>query len=126
MGEVSTVFGDTVYVFWHEEQLCEIFSPDIRDLARLDPLPPSRYTPVFYRDRKTEVHIGDRVSIRSFLIRRTGTVGYVPGVSPKKPEMENLGLCWVGIALDKGGFVSTVVVPETGSLKTSVKFLGRK
>jgi len=124
-GEASAVFGDTVYVFWHEGQLCEVFSPDIRDLARLGPLPASRYTPVFYADGKTEVHIGDKVSIRSFLVRRTGTVSYVPGISPKKPEMEHHGLSWVGITFDQGGHVSTVVIPETHFLKTSVKFLGR-
>ena len=125
-GEASTVFGDTVYVFWHEEQLCEVFSANIRDLARLEPLPASRYTPVFYADGKIEVRIGDKVSIRSFLVRRIGTVSYVPGVSPKKAEMEHHGLSWVGITLDHGSYVSTVVIPETRFLKASVKFLARK
>lgn len=124
-GEASTVFENTVYVFWHEEQLSEVFSPDIRELARLEPLSASGCTPVFYAGSKTEVQIGDKVSIRSFLVRRTGTVRYVPGLSPKKPEMEHHGLSWVGIKFDQGGYVGTVVIPETRTLKTSVKFLGR-
>jgi hypothetical protein len=122
-GEGSKVFGETVHAFWHEEQLCEVFSEDIRDLARLEPPVPSRRAPIFYADGKTEVRIGDKVSVRSFLVRRSGTVSYVPGVSPKQREMEHHGLSWVGITLDQGGHASTVIITETRSLKASVKRL---
>lgn len=120
----SHVFGETVYAFWHEEQACALFPENLCDLTQLGPLAPSSYGPIHYADGTTEVRLGDKVSIRSFFIRRTGTVSYVPGISPKKRDMEHHGLCWIGISLDRGGSASTVVIPEMRRLQASVRRLG--
>jgi len=122
--EGSNVFGETVYAFWHEENACTVYPEALRDLTTLGPLAPSRGGPIYYADGTTEVRLGDRVSVRRFLIRRTGTVSYVPGISPKKRDMEHHGLCWIGITLDRGGSASTVVIPETRRLQASVERLG--
>lgn len=67
---------------------------------------------VTYNDRVTPVQLGDHVLTRVWFRKRKGRVVYVPGVSALNTNMEYNGLCWVGIRLDDGGFVSTVVDPE--------------
>jgi len=52
-------------------------------------------------------------------------VVYVPGISPLNLEMERGGLRWVGIRLDGGGFVSTVVDPVGQFLRKNEKLLKR-
>ena len=71
------------------------------------------------------VALGDRVSIRTWFKNRSGIVVYLPGTSLFNPQMEHNGLTWVGIRLDGGGFVGTVVLYETGRLKKTVKLIAR-
>ena len=78
-----------------------------------------------YHGGKERVALGDRVRLRVLFRRETGTVVYVPGVSRQNPHMEYNGLCWVGIRLESGGFVGTVVHPKTAWLKRKVQLLGR-
>lgn len=80
---------------------------------------------VTYPDRITPVELGDHVQMRIFFRRRTGRVVYVPGVSPRNPNMEFNGLAWVGVRFDNGDFVSTVVDPKDGYLRNKVAFLRR-
>jgi hypothetical protein len=72
---------------------------------------------VTYHDRVTPVQLGDHVLTRVWFRKRSGRVVYVPGVSAFNANMEYNGLCWVGIRLDDGGFVSTVVDPTDAYLR---------
>ena len=81
--------------------------------------------PVTYADGVTQVRPGDRVSVRLFFRRRSGEVIYVPGISRRRGTYEHNGLTWVGISLADGWAVGEIVLPETGGLKKSVRFLGR-
>ena len=81
---------------------------------------------ITYADGKTSVEVGDRVSLRHFLRRRAGEVVHVPGVSEPLEELDGDGaLRWVGVALPDEWAVGTVVSPETGRLKASVRFVER-
>ena len=80
---------------------------------------------VTYADGVTAVLPGDRVSVRLFLRRRSGEVIYVPGISKRRGTYEHHGLKWVGVSLPDGWAVGTIVLPETGTMKKSVRFLGR-
>jgi hypothetical protein len=72
---------------------------------------------VTYNDRVTPVQLGDHVLTRIWFRKRKGRVVYVPGISALNTNMEYNGLCWVGIRLDDGGFVSTVVDPGGAYLR---------
>jgi len=80
---------------------------------------------VTYQDRVTEVQLGDRVTMRIWFRKHGGRVVYIPGVSPVNPTMERDGLSWVGVRLEEGGFVSTLVDPRDGYLRGRLKFVGR-
>lgn len=80
---------------------------------------------VTYLDRTTPVQLGDHVETRVWWRKRRGRVVYVPGISPVNRQMERDGLKWVGIRLEEGGFVSTVVDPEGFFLRKNEKFLRR-
>lgn len=80
---------------------------------------------VTYPDRVSPVQLGDHVEVRIFWRKRRGRVVYVPGLSPVNREMERDGLTWVGIRLDEGGFVSSVVDPEGLYLRKYARLLER-
>jgi hypothetical protein len=80
---------------------------------------------ITYSDKVTPVQLGDRVETRVWWRKRPGRVVYVPGLSPLNQEMARGGLTWVGIRLDEGGFVSTVVDPTGLFLVKNEKFLAR-
>ncbi len=86
---------------------------------------PERRGEVTYADGVTSVLPGDRVSLRWFLLRRTGEVIYVPGISKRRGSYEHNGLTWVGVSLRNGWAIGTIVLPETNRLQSSVRFLGR-
>jgi hypothetical protein len=68
---------------------------------------------------------GDRVSVRWFLRRRPGAVIYVPGISKRRGTYEHNGLTWVGVSLPDRWAIGEIVLPDTRTLKPSVRFLGR-
>ena len=80
---------------------------------------------VTYLDRTTPVQLGDHVETRVWWRKRRGRVVYVPGISAVNRNMERNGLVWVGIRLEEGGFVSTVVDPEGFFLRKHEKLLKR-
>jgi hypothetical protein len=87
--------------------------------------PPEQPESVAYADGITSVLPGDRVSVRWFLRRRPGEVIYVPGISKRRGVYEHNGLKWVGVSLPDGWAIGEIVLPETRTLKPSVRFLGR-
>lgn len=92
---------------------------------RFPPITWGMNDPVTYADGKTPVRPGDRVSVWLFFRRRVGEVVCVPGISKRRGAYEHNGLTWVGISLPDGWAVGQIVLPETHSLKRSVRFLGR-
>ena len=80
---------------------------------------------IHYSNSTDDVRLGDSVEIKVLFRRQHGRVVYVPGASCRNPQMEYGGLSDVGIRLDDGSFVATVVDPETFRLKRSVVFVGR-
>ena len=75
-----------------------------------------------------ELRLGDVVRYRSQLLFwkwKPGRVTYVPGVSPKHPEMEHSGLSWVGVAGEDGTYRGVLVDPVTLLLQRSVRFCTR-
>jgi hypothetical protein len=80
---------------------------------------------ITYSDRVTPVQLGDHVETRVWWRKRRGRVVYVPGISAVNHEMERDGLTWVGIRLDEGSFVSTVVDPDGRFLRKNEKLLAR-
>ena len=79
-----------------------------------------------YSDGVTPVQLGDQVEARvPFFVRIRGHVVYLPGVSPKRAEMEFDGLRYVGVRDDKNDLYTMLVHPDTGLLKKKVRFLAR-
>ena len=87
--------------------------------------PPEKPETVTYADGITAVLPGDRVSVRWFLRRRPGAVIYVPGISKRRGTYEHNGLTWVGVSLPDRWAIGEIVLPDTRTLKPSVRFLGR-
>ena len=84
--------------------------------------------PVRYYDGTTVVRLGDIVTTRVWfrLFRKVeGRVVYVPGISDKHGEFEHHGLCWIGVTTEDGTVFGSVVLPETGCLQKSLKFVAR-
>jgi hypothetical protein len=80
---------------------------------------------ITYKDRVTNVNLGDRVTSRIWFRQHAGRVVYVPGVSAFNATMEFNGLRWVGVRLEEGGFMSLVVDPREEYLRGRVTFVGR-
>jgi len=69
--------------------------------------------------------LGDVVETRVWFRKYLGRVVYVPGVSELNPEMERDGLQWVGVRLDRGGFVAKVIDPVEKYILKSLKLIRR-
>jgi hypothetical protein len=68
---------------------------------------------IYYKDRQ-DVELGDRVEVRSFLFfKDTGTVVYIPRVSPFHKEMEIGGIEYLGVKLDGKAFAAATIDPKS-------------
>ena len=83
----------------------------------------ARWRPIRYHGLDEEVRLGDWVELRVFFRKRTGRVVYVPGISKPHREMAYGGLEDVGIRLQEGTFIATVVIPPSFRLKKGIRFL---
>ena len=85
--------------------------------------------PVTYHKSHMEVLVGDHIEFKSWIAFWrgwiSGRVHYVPGRSPKNPEMEFNGLTWIGIGFGKGEQQGVLVVPETQQVRHTVRFVRR-
>jgi hypothetical protein len=122
----SPGYSRAVHVFWHEEQRSEIYSEDICKLTISTQEGPSRVGPIYYRDGKTDVCLGDIVTLRTFFTRRFAEISYVPGASPKDIEMEHHGLHWVGVRIENGDVISLIVDPQSFRLGRRIRFERRR
>lgn len=114
-----------VQIYWHEGPEITLLTEDIDTLVNPPAPTPTTRAPVLYHEGQTAVQLGDHVTARSFFRRKPGRVVYLPGVSAKNRDMEHHGLSWVGIDLENGLRLATVVIPETSRLKKSVVFVSR-
>jgi hypothetical protein len=80
---------------------------------------------ISYSDGNTAVELGDFVSARVWVRRRSGNVIYIPGISARVGSFDHNGLTWVGIAFSSGTVIGSLVDPETARLQRTVRFLGR-
>jgi hypothetical protein len=79
--------------------------------------------PIVYKDRVTQVMLGDHVEVRIWFRKHKGRVVYLPGTSALNPAMERDGLTWIGIRLEEGGFMGALVDPEASFVRTRVTFI---
>jgi hypothetical protein len=85
-------------------------------------------TLIRYANSAETVELGDHVTYRSMLFWwkwKPGRVSYIPGVSPRHPEMEHDGLTWVGIAGADGTYHPILVEPDSSLLQKTVRFTRR-
>ena len=117
--------SSTVHVFWHEEQSSEIFVDSIDKLVNTAPPKATESKAIYYFGGATDVRLGDEVSARDLLIRKSGRVVYVPGKSKKNWNMEHDGLSWIGIKFKGGTFSGAFINPKSNEIKKSVRFIKR-
>ena len=114
-----------VKVYWHEGPQVADYTASVEDLLPDQRRPPTTHPPIKYRDSGDVVMLGDAVQVRYWLLfSGRGRITYVPGVSPHNRQLERDGLAWVRVALDAGGLVDFVVMPD-GALQKSVVLLSR-
>jgi len=81
-----------------------------------------------YHKTDTVVAMGDRVlyrSIYTLFFKKNGRIAYVPGVSSRHQNMEFGGLQNVGVKLNNGTCIGTLVDPSTGFISSGITFLHR-
>ena len=115
-----------VKVYWHEGPQIADYTASVEDLLPNQRRPPTTHPQITYRGTGDVVMPGDAVEVRYWLLfSGRGRITYVPGVSPLNRQLERDGLAWVRVALDKGGLVDFVVMPD-GALQKSVVLLARE
>jgi len=119
--QADSIKDKTVFIFYHETQEIGEWKESLRILLELDTREPSKdsYPRAVYESGEP-VYLGDIVQFKTWLFFwkgwMKGTVQYVPGISPRKPQHEYNGLKWLSIKGDKM-IVGPVVDPKTGIVK---------
>jgi len=73
-----------------------------------------------------EIQLGDRVLRKRLLCRnQTGTVVYIPGISPRHPDIEYETVRQWAIELDDGTILFYGYYPDLTQPKRNLSFLGR-
>jgi hypothetical protein len=81
---------------------------------------------LYYRDTQIEVQLGDVVRIkRWFRNDLEGVVCYLPGISPKHPEMEYEDVQQWGIRGADGSVIVACYAPEQLQPKRNIVFVRR-
>lgn len=80
---------------------------------------------ICYSDGKTEICLGDHVVKKGFFKNRFGRINYVPGNSKPNAEMDFNGLTYVGIDLESGEIIATLVDPKTFLIGKQIYFIKR-
>jgi hypothetical protein len=83
---------------------------------------------LYYWNTDTEVMLGDVVEIRKWFRSEIGVVAYIPGLSPKHPQIyeDDIGPDWM-IRRPGGGFWSMGYAPEEppGKYRKNIRFIER-
>lgn len=117
----DSINDDKVLIFYHETQEIGDWKESLRILLGLETREPSKdsYPRAVYESGEP-VNLGDKVHFKAWLFFwkgwMEGTVEYVPGISPRKPQHEYNGLKWLSIK-GKQMIVGPVVDPKTGVVK---------
>jgi|SRR6185503_9261623 len=89
---------------------------------------PSASTTLLYYGTRINVQLGDRI-IWKRLFRRDvgGTVVYIPGTSPRHPDLEYQGIRQWAVQLDDGSIMLMLYWPENkkGQPPSKIKFKSR-
>jgi hypothetical protein len=124
----TEAFDETVFEFFHEGPLIEAVAEDLETVLGLTTRPPSSDSyPAPHYESGEPVLLGDRVRFKVWLFFWKGwiegVVNYVPGISPRRTELERDGLKWIEL---KGPdeTIGSLIDPETGIVK-KVRFVGR-
>ena len=84
---------------------------------------------VAYFNSQAEVLVGDHVEFKVWTSFwrgwQPGRVRYVPGISPKNPELEHDGMCWVSVHALECGQLGVWVEPSNRQLRKTVRFIRR-
>ena len=82
-----------------------------------------------YAGSPIEVRLGDRITYRRFLSfkRRPGVVWYMPGQSPRNPDMEMDGLAFWAVLLDdpRASMMAWPYLPAELQPTSRLKFVSR-
>lgn len=78
-----------------------------------------------YPDGATAVLPGDRVQFKRWFRYVDGTVVHVPGLSPRRKELDDYDVQEIGIKSFDGLFYGLVIDPETKQVLKSLRFLSR-
>jgi hypothetical protein len=84
---------------------------------------------VTYYNTETQVLVGDHIEFKIWVALwrgwQPGRVHYVPGISPKNPELERDGMLWVSVHSARDGQAGIWVEPSRHQLRKTVRFVRR-
>jgi len=84
---------------------------------------------VTYYNTETPVLVGDHIEFKIWTAFwrgwQPGRVHYVPGISPRNPELERDGMSWVSVHSARDGQAGIWVEPSTHQLRKTVRFVRR-
>jgi hypothetical protein len=121
-------FDEEVFEFIHEGPLIEAIAEDLETVLGLKMRSPSSDSyPAPHYESGQPVLLGDRVRYNVWLFFWKGwidgVVNYVPGISPRRTELERDGLKWIELkGIDET--IGSLIDPGTGIVK-KVRFVGR-
>jgi hypothetical protein len=117
----SEEFDETVFEYFHEGPLIETIEEDLETVLGLKTRPPSsdNYPAPRYESGEP-VLVGDRIRYRVWLFFWkgwiNGVVTYVPGVSPRRTQLERDGLKWIELK-GRDETIGSLIDPATGVVK---------
>lgn len=82
---------------------------------------------LYYWATESEVQLGDIVEVKRLFKKHRGVVAYIPGLSPRRDDLENEeGREWL-IRLDRGDYLSMGYEEERppGKYRKNIKLLSR-
>jgi len=103
------------------------FARNTKWLAIMERTPSGR-TVLFYYGTDIDVQLGDRVIWKRFFRSNVeGTVVYIPGISPRHPDLECEGVRQWAVELDDGSIMLMLYWPEDkkGQPRSNIKFKSR-
>ena len=85
-------------------------------------------TKLFYYGTNIDVQLGDRITWRRLFRKGVeGTVVYIPGISPRHPDLEYEGIQQWAVELDNGEILLMLYWPEDtkGQPRSNIRFKSR-
>ena len=87
---------------------------------------PATSSNLYYYGTSVKVRLGDRVEVRGwFGVKYRGFVSYIPGLSPKRDELEYDGVRQWAITADNESTYPILYDPEHVQPRKSIRFIMR-